>query len=70
VRQRRRFRTFCRSRLKKDSIGALSAQAPTLPMDPFRAGVAQGADEGVRAELTRFNRSSHHRLFGETVAAR
>src|SRR4029453_6221405 len=33
---RRRFSTFFWSRLKKDSMAALSAQAPTRPIDPCR----------------------------------
>jgi hypothetical protein len=34
VRQRRRFRTFFCSRLKNDSMAALSAHAPTRPIEP------------------------------------
>jgi hypothetical protein len=34
--QRCRLRTFFCRRLKKDSIAALSAQVPTLPIDPRR----------------------------------
>ena len=49
--QRRRFRTFFCSRLKKDSIAALSAQAPTRPIEPRSWRVAQGPDVGVGAEL-------------------
>ena len=36
VAQRRRFRTFFCSGLKNDSIAALSAQAPTRPIEPCR----------------------------------
>lgn len=39
VAQRRRLRTFFCSRLKNDSIAALSAQVPTRPIDPRRPWV-------------------------------
>ena len=51
VAQRRRLRTFFCSRLKNDSIAALSAQAPTRPIDPCSWCAAGLADEGVGAEL-------------------